>query len=139
MYYILLSSKSIDRIKKSRFHTDKVTTHKDDGSIGVWGNFEYADIWLITIVMTVSGMTTALIAGIIVALSTYAVQSINYHNPIRQILTATSLRSSAWTRCATARAILENSNTGRARILIFHLQGHVSCFKLLTSKYSCFM
>ena len=76
--------------------------------------------------MTIWGMTAALIAGIIAALSTYAVQSINYHNPIRQILTASTLRSSAWTRCASARQILENNQTGRGRILIFQLQGHVS-------------
>jgi sulfate permease, SulP family len=86
---------------------------------------EYAGIWLITIVMTMRGMTAALIAGSISALSTYAVQSINYQNPIRQILTASSLRSSAWTRCASARAILENGKTGRARVLIFQLHGHV--------------
>jgi SulP family sulfate permease len=89
-------------------------------------NLEYAGIWLITLVMTFFGMTAALIAGIVSALSTYAVQSVNYNNPIRQILTATTLRSSAWTRCGSARAILEDERTGRARILIFQLQGHVS-------------
>ncbi|KAG7345863.1 cyclic nucleotide-binding protein [Nitzschia inconspicua] len=94
-------------------------------SIGQYDYLEYAGIWLITIVMTVWGMTAALIAGIVSALSTYAVQSINYHNPIRQILSASSLRSSAWTRCAGARAILENEKTGRARILIFQLNGHL--------------
>lgn len=100
-------------------------------SIGQYDHLEYAGIWLITIAMTVWGMTAALITGIIAALSTYAVQSINYHNPIRQILTATTLRSSAWTRCAKARAILDNNRTGRNRILIFQLQGHVricECF-----------
>jgi SulP family sulfate permease len=96
-------------------------------SIGQYDNFEYAGIWLITIVMTGWGMTAALIAGIITALSTYAAQSINYHDPIRQILTGKSLRSSAWTRCASARSILENDKIGRSRILIFQLQGHVSC------------
>jgi SulP family sulfate permease len=107
-------------------------------SIGQYDNFEYAGIWLITVVMTVWGMTAALISGIIVALSTYAVQSINYHNPIRQVLTATSLRSSAWTRCASARSILENSKTGRSRILIFQLQGHVSCFNIANKQIFVF-
>lgn len=95
-------------------------------SYGQYDILEYAGIWFILVVMTVSGMTAALAAGIISALSTYAVQSINYHNPIRQILTASTLRSSAWARCAQARAILEDDKTGRARILIFQLQGHVS-------------
>jgi len=94
-------------------------------SIGQYDTFEYAGIWLITVVMTVWGMTAAMIAGIITALSTYAAQSINYHDPVRQILTATSLRSSAWTRSAIARSILEDNETGRSRILIFQLQGHL--------------
>lgn len=77
--------------------------------------------------MTIWGMTAALITGVITALTTYAVQSINYQNPIRQIMTASTLRSSAWTRCVESRAILESDTTGRARILVFQLQGHVSC------------
>ena len=105
---------------------------------------------MIALVMTIWGMTAALIAGVIAALSTYAVQvswnlgtystkilihrlthclclqSINHQDPIRQILSATTLRSSDWNRCATARAILENDVTGRSRILVFQLQGHVS-------------
>jgi SulP family sulfate permease len=43
-------------------------------AFGNYDHFEYAGIWLITVVMTVWGMTAALIAGIIAALSTYAVQ-----------------------------------------------------------------
>lgn len=93
---------------------------------GNYDYFEYAGIWVIAIVMTVWGMTAALIAGVIAALSTYAVQSINYQNPIRQVITASTLRSSAWTRCAMSREILEDDATGRARILVFQLQGHVS-------------
>ena len=133
---------------------------------GQYDYIEYAGIWVITVVMTVWGMTAALLAGVIAALSTYAVQvsnmpifspptasmcancsyvvalysqSINYQNPIRQILSAATLRSSDWNRCATARGILENDTTGRSRILIFQLQGHVSfllClafFRFLTS------
>jgi MFS superfamily sulfate permease-like transporter len=96
-------------------------------SFGQYDYLEYAGIWVITIVMTFWGMTAALIAGVIAALSTYAVQSINYHNPIRQILSASTLRSSAWARNAPARAILDDDRTGRGRILVFQLQGHVSC------------
>lgn len=95
-------------------------------AFGNYDHLEYAGIWAITFVMTTLGMTAALLAGVIAALTTYAVQSINYQNPIRQILTASTLRSSAWTRCVKSRAILENDTTGRSRILIFQLQGHVS-------------
>ena len=45
-----------------------------------YGNYdyiEYAGIWVIAIVMTIWGMTSALIAGVIAALSTYAVQVSN--------------------------------------------------------------
>eukprot|EP00536_Pseudo-nitzschia_multiseries_P007383 jgi/Psemu1/296543/fgenesh1_pm.174_\ len=94
-------------------------------SIGQYDGFEYAGIWLITIVMTVWGMTAAMVAGILTALFAYAAQSINYHHPIRQVLTATSLRSSVWMRCAKAQSILSSSQTGRSRILIFQLQGHL--------------
>jgi hypothetical protein len=82
------------------------------------------------LVMTIWGMTAALVAGVISALTTYAVQSINYQSPIRQIMTASTLRSSAWMRCVKSREILENETTGRGRILVFQLQGHVSgiCF-----------
>lgn len=55
-------------------------------------------------------------------------QSINHQNPIRQILAATTLQSSDWNRCAAARNILEDEETGRSRILIFQLQGHVRSF-----------
>jgi hypothetical protein len=43
-------------------------------AFGSYDHLEYAGIWLITLVMTVWGMTAALIAGVIAALSTYAVQ-----------------------------------------------------------------
>lgn len=94
-------------------------------SFGQYDQIEYAGIWVITIVMTTYGMSAALIAGVIAALSTYAVQSINYQNPIRQIFSASTLRSSDWNRSLEARDILDNTKTGRSRILIFQLQGHI--------------
>jgi SulP family sulfate permease len=94
-------------------------------SFGNYDYLEYTGIWVIALVMTTWGMTAALIAGVIAALSTYAVQSINHQDPIRQILSAATLRSSDWNRCATARAILEDDVTGRSRILVFQLQGHI--------------
>ena len=86
---------------------------------------EYAGIWLITIVMTVYGMEAALIAGVIAALSTYAFQSITYLNPIRGIMSAATLRSSAWSRSPEINNILDDDSIGRKRILVIQLQGHV--------------
>lgn len=97
-----------------------------DTAYGNYDLIEYGGIWLITIVMTAQGMTAALIAGIIAALSTYAVQSITHHYPIRGVMTAESLRSSRWTRSQAAVAILDDETWGRKRILVLQLQGHVS-------------
>eukprot|EP00934_Nitzschia_sp_Nitz4_P003240 Nitzschia sp. Nitz4//scaffold23_size168460//142616//145687//NITZ4_002245-RA/size168460-snap-gene-0.168-mRNA-1//-1//CDS//3329543713//3230//frame0 len=94
-------------------------------SIGDFDTIEYLGIWAITIVMTVWGMTAALIAGVIAALTTYAAQSINYQSPIRHVISASTLRSSAWNRPKEADEILDDDLTGRARILIFQLQGHL--------------
>lgn len=95
-------------------------------SFGNYDVLEYAGIWAITLVMTIWGINVALIVGVIAALTTYAVQSISNHNPIRQVMTASTLRSSAWSRCNASRQILDDDTTGRSRILIFQLQGHVS-------------
>lgn len=94
-------------------------------SYGDFDSLEYAGIWAIAITMTLFGMTQALIVGVIAALTTYAVQSINNHNPVRQILTASTLRSSAWNRCSDSMKILNDDVKGRPRILIFQLQGHL--------------
>lgn len=93
---------------------------------GKFDNLEYAGIWLITIVMTIYGMTAALIAGIIAALSTYAAQSITHIDPIRDMITAATMRSSSWDRSPEALAILDDERIGRNKILIIQLQGHVS-------------
>ncbi|KAI2512839.1 Sulfate permease family [Fragilaria crotonensis] len=98
---------------------------------GVWdsyGNYdriEYLFIWVITLVMTTHGMTAALIAGIIAAMSTYAAQSIANANPIRGTMNASTLRSSAWNRSSKAMDILDDPHRGRSRILILKLQGHL--------------
>lgn len=91
-----------------------------------YDNLEYTGIWAITIVMTVFGMTAALIAGVIAALSVYAALSITRSNPIREILSAKTLRSSVWTRPAAELAILNDDKSGRSRILVIQLHGHVS-------------
>merc|ERR1712048_803259 len=70
-------------------------------------------------------MTPALAAGVVVAMTTYAVQNITYVDPIFTITTAETLRSSAWTRPSDAMAVLDSSDTGRSRIMVIQLQGNV--------------
>jgi sulfate permease, SulP family len=94
-------------------------------SFGNYDRIEYLFIWVITIVMTSYGMTAALIAGIIAAMSTYAAQSIANANPIRGIMTASTLRGSAWNRSKDALRILDDPEIGRSRILLIKLQGHL--------------
>lgn len=86
---------------------------------------EYSGICLIMIVMVTVGMDEALVVGMVAALSTYVAQSIRYQDPIRGAMSASRLRSSAWERSAKAKQILLDRKTGRSRIYIFHLQGHI--------------
>jgi len=98
---------------------------------GVWDSYgkfdllEYSGIWLIVIVMSFYGMESAMVAGGIAAVSTYAVQNVAYLNPIRGVMPATTLRSSDWNRNASSEAILADSDIGRSRILVVQLQGHL--------------
>lgn len=94
-------------------------------SYGKYDLLEYSGIWLIAVVMVVLGMDAALVAGAIAALSTYAVQSIAHQYPIKNYMSAASLRSSAWHRSPDARAILDEKDNGRNRIFLVQLQGHI--------------
>lgn len=94
-------------------------------SYGDYDTLEYSGIWLITIVMVVFGMSAALIAGAVAALSVYLFQSITHQRPIKGQMSAVSLRSSAWNRSIDAREILEDKATGRHRIHLILLQGHI--------------
>ena len=94
-------------------------------SFNDYDRLEYAGVWLITIVMVSMGMDAALVAGVIAALSTYAVQSIAYQYPIRGAMTAARLRSSAWNRSIEAEQILMDPNSGRQRIFVVQMQGHI--------------
>jgi SulP family sulfate permease len=96
-----------------------------DNSIGKFDYVEYAGIWLIVVVMSVLGMEAAMIAGGIAAVSTHAVQSIHYVNPIRGVMTASTLRSSQWNRTNEQRAILDDDAIGRGRILVIQMHGHL--------------
>ena len=70
-------------------------------------------------------MEAALLAGILCALLTFAIQSVAYPKPIRGSMTASTLRSSEWNRCPRAFEILDSPHTGRIRILVVQLQGHL--------------
>lgn len=94
-------------------------------SFSDYDRLEYAGVWLITVVMVSMGMDAALVAGVIAALSTYAVQSIAYQYPIRGAMTAARLRSSAWNRSSEAEKILMDPVTGRQRIYVIQMQGHI--------------
>lgn len=92
---------------------------------GGYDRLEYGGICLITITMTALGMTAGLCAGVLAAVSVYAAQSITYTNPIRAQMLATTLLSSVWTRPSSELAILNDEHTGRSRILVVQLQGHL--------------
>lgn len=94
-------------------------------SIGKFDNVEYFSIWLITVIMTISGMEAAMLAGAISAVATHAVQSAHYVDPIRGSMTATTLRSSHWNRGNRAQAILDDNGVGRGRVYVIQLQGHL--------------
>ncbi len=92
---------------------------------GKFESVEYVGIWLIAIVMTIKGMDAALIAGAITAVSTYAVQTVAYLEPVRGFMSGATLRSSQKNRGYRANAILDSSENGRCRILVIQLQGHI--------------
>jgi SulP family sulfate permease len=94
-------------------------------SYGKFDMLEYAGIWFITLVMTVKGMEAAMIAGFLAAISTYVMQNMAYVNPIRGSMTAATLRSSRLNRDNKSRSILRDPKTGRQRILVIQLQGHL--------------
>jgi len=90
-----------------------------------YDKIEYAGIVAIVLVMTFMGMTPALIAGVVVAMTTYAMQSVQNLDPIFKITSATTLRSSAWTRPSKALAVLDSVEHGRSKIMIVQLQGNL--------------
>jgi SulP family sulfate permease len=99
-----------------------------EGVVDSYGTFdllEYFGIWLIVVVMTLYGMEAAMMAGVIAAVSTYAVQSVAYLSPIRGVMPATTLRSSLRNRDYRAQAILNSPTDGRSRIFVVQLQGHL--------------
>jgi SulP family sulfate permease len=90
-----------------------------------YDHLEYGGIVIITGVMTTLGMTAALLAGVLSALSTYCVQSITTLKPIFKISTAKTCKSSAWARSPASLSILNAERTGRGRVMMVQLQGHL--------------
>ena len=94
-------------------------------SYGKYDYLEYAGIWAITVVMTTFGMEAALLMGAVSALLTYAIQSVTYLSPVRGSMTAATLRSSEWNRSPEAFNVLDSDVTGRVKIEVIQLQGHL--------------
>jgi len=85
---------------------------------------EYGSIVVIIVTMSMSGMTTGLIVGIICAALTFVVNTSPRHtNPIRGTMPATTFVSSRW-RTVAARTVLDGG-TGRRQIMCVQLQGHL--------------
>ena len=66
-----------------------------------------------------------MIAGVIAAVSTYAMQSIAYLNPLRGSMSAETLRSSHRSRNHLATSVIDDPINGRTRIVVIQLQGHL--------------
>lgn len=77
------------------------------------------------IVMTLYGMDAAMVAGVLTAIFTFVAQNMTYIDPVRGSMPATTLRSDKRNRSHAARAILDDTITGRSRILVIQLQGHL--------------
>lgn len=86
---------------------------------------EYGSVLLIIIVMTVFGMDDAMIAGVFTGVFAFVAQNLAYTNPVRGSMSAATLRSDNRQRPHKARAILDDNATGRSRILVIQLQGHL--------------
>lgn len=75
--------------------------------------------------MTLYGMDAAMIAGFLSALFTFVAQNMTYIDPIRGTMSAATLRSDKRNRHHEARALLEDLNIGRSRIMVIQFQGHL--------------
>jgi len=94
-------------------------------SVGTYDYFEYTGIWLIVTIMAMFGIEAALIAGAVTALLTYVVQSVQHVKSVRGAMTGATLRSSSYNRSMDEFAILDSDVTGRIRIIVIQLQGHL--------------
>lgn len=66
-----------------------------------------------------------MIAGVLSAVTVFVTQNMTYIDPVRGSMSAETLRSDERNRNHKARAILESSSTGRSKILVLQLQGHL--------------
>ena len=94
-------------------------------SVGTYDYFEYTGIWMIVIIMAVFGIEAALLAGAVTALLTYVIQSVQHVQSVRGAMSGATLRSSAYNRSMDEFAILDSDVTGRIRIVVIQLQGHL--------------
>ena len=66
-----------------------------------------------------------IIIGAIAAVSTYAVQTVAYLEPLRGHMSAATLRSSTKIQGYQANLILDSDEYGHCKILVVQLQGHL--------------
>lgn len=87
--------------------------------------FEYASVWVILVVMMLSNMTTALVAGLVLALFNYTQQSFVVGNPMRRISDVSKMPSTC-VRSIEALQVLDNDPIhGRMTVILFQMQGHL--------------
>jgi len=87
--------------------------------------FEYASVWIILTVMTVSSLTTGLLAGLVLALFNYTQQSFVVESPLRRVLDVSRIPSTCL-RLVEALEILDNDPIhGRKSVVLCILQGHL--------------
>jgi SulP family sulfate permease len=75
--------------------------------------------------MTLYGMDAAMMAGVLSAVTVFVTQNMTYIDPVRGTMSAETLRSDERNRSHKARALLDSPSTGRSRILVIQLQGHL--------------
>ena len=87
--------------------------------------FEYASVWIILTIMTVSSLMTGLLAGLVLALFNYTQQSFVVESPLRRILDVSKIPSTCL-RTIEALEILDNDpNHGRKTVVLCILHGHL--------------
>eukprot|EP01041_Mallomonas_annulata_P003001 gene3001-5879_t len=90
-------------------------------SLHAFDMFEYLTVWLITLVMTVYGMTAGLGVGILCAAVTFTLQAGKHVPPVRRQYRASALRSSQWRNPGAAKVLESHSK----HILVLMLQGEI--------------
>ncbi|CAK0901671.1 unnamed protein product, partial [Prorocentrum cordatum] len=90
-------------------------------SLEGFDTFEYSCVVLITITMTIFGMTTGLGFGLVLSAVSFTLQNMRHCEPVRGVMPATTLRSSA-KRTSLEREVLKE---GMRHVEVVQLQGTI--------------